>query len=97
MQTIFPGFTALADPVTTPARYRSMIPSVSISVWMPRLRTPLSSSNEHTAFGHRADPDLQARSVLDLGRDEAGDLTIDVGGRRPSAAQGAADRSPSMT
>ena len=28
-----------------------MIPSVSISVWMPRLRTPLSSSNEHTAFG----------------------------------------------
>ena len=32
--------------------------------------------------GHRADPDLQARSVLDLGRDEAGDLTIDVGGHR---------------
>ncbi len=28
-----------------------MIPSVSISVWTPRLRTPLSSSSEHTAFG----------------------------------------------
>ena len=27
------------------------MPSVSISVWMPRLRTPLSSSSEHTAFG----------------------------------------------
>ena len=27
------------------------MPSVSISVWMPRSRTPLSSSSEQTAFG----------------------------------------------
>ena len=31
---------------------------------------------------HRADADLQARAVVDLGRDQAGDRAIDVGRRR---------------
>ena len=58
------------------------MPSVSISVWMPRLRTPLSSSSEHTAFGIAPMPICRhAPSSISVG-DQAGDRTVGVGRRR---------------
>ena len=58
------------------------MPSVSISVWTPRLRTPLSSSSEHTAFGIAPMPICRhAPSSISVAISRR-DRTIDVGRRR---------------
>src|SRR5271166_4870320 len=58
-----------------------MIPSVSISVCTPRLRTPLSNSSEHTAFGIPPMP-ICRQAPFDLAGDQAGDGPVDLGWRR---------------
>ena len=58
------------------------MPSTSISVWMPRSRTPASAQQRADGVRHAADADLQAGAVLDLGGDQRGDLAVDVGRRR---------------
>ena len=49
MITALPGWRVLALPVTIPRSIAPIAPSDSISVWIPRSRTP--SSDAHTASG----------------------------------------------
>ena len=58
------------------------MPSVSISVCMPRSRTSACSSSDADRVRHAADADLQAGAVLDLGGDQAADRAVDVARRR---------------
>ena len=64
------------------------MPSVIISVWMPRSRTPAVLERDADRVRHAADADLQAGAVLDLGGDMGGDLAIDVAGRRVADLRG---------
>ena len=66
------------------------MPSVSISVWTPRSRTPLSQQQRADGVGHAADADLQAGAVFDFGGDQVGNGAVDVGWLRDWAVPAAA-------
>src|SRR5258705_326074 len=58
-----------------------MMPSVSISVWIPRSRTPLSSNSEQTAFGIAPMPICrQAPSSISVAMSCATARSMSVGG-----------------
>ena len=58
------------------------MPSVSISVWIAEVAHAALEQQRADGVRHRADADLQAAAVLDLGRDQLRHGTVDVGGRR---------------
>ena len=66
VKTTLPGSSALRAPVTQTAfgtGRRAVGQHLGVDA---EILTPLSASSEQTAFGMRADADLQAGAVLDL-------------------------------
>ena len=80
----------LRTPVTTPRSTRSMTPSESSSVWMPRSRWPREAAS--TPLGIEPMPTWMRGPVGDALGDERGDGVVDVVGRAPGRPRPAAGR-----
>ena len=97
VKTIWKRFSVFRAPVTMPASIRSIMPSTSISVWMPRSRQPASCSERADRVRHAADADLEAGAVLDLGGDQRRHLAVDLAGLGVRELRQRLRRAPSIT
>src|SRR5258705_10554798 len=90
-ETIFPRFSSLRAPVTTPRWTRSTTTSVNLSVWMPRsflfARVEHFLRRQSHAAGRFAAADLRAEA---LGHDRV----VALVGRRDQRLAGADDPAP---